>query len=102
MGKKGKRARRAEAGRASLPAKRSREQRHEECVQIASKLAQLGLSTEIEGVAKLHAIMRAYVDDGLSASGGIKLHGLKRTLCYVLSTRQHVECSVNLQHTPRV
>ena len=53
-------------------------------------------------MAKLDAVMRTYVEDGLSASGEIKLVGLKRTLCYVLSTRRHVKCSVNLRHSPQV
>lgn len=77
---------------------RTATQRQTECTQITTQLQELGLSPEITGIRDFHAIMQRFVHEGLSCSGEIKLPGLKRVLCYVLSTRCHVACTVNLRY----
>ena len=97
MGKKGRRTRHATDAPVAI---RTAEQRQEECSRIQTKLQELGLSCEIAPVAEFYAIMQDYVQTGQARSGEIKLPGLKRVLCYSLSTRCHVACAVNLKFDP--
>lgn len=81
---------------------KTREAREQEIKEIKTKLTQLGLSDEFEGIKEFYKITETYVNDGFSWSGSIKLNGLKRILEVRLPMSEHIKCSVNLKYDENV
>jgi len=81
---------------------KNRDDRFKEVMLIRSKLTNLGLSKEIEGIQEFYNKCKDYVNDGYSWTGKIKLLGTKRVLHANLTTRKNVECSINLKYDPSV
>ena len=66
------------------------------------KLSSIGLSGEIEGVAKFYEVCEDYINSGENRSGKIELTGFKRILEYILPTSYHADVSVLLKYDKTV
>ena len=67
-----------------------------------AKLRDLGLSKEMNGIKEFTDICKEYIQDGLSRSGKVKLIGVKRVLCYNLTTRKEIKVQINLKYNKDV
>jgi hypothetical protein len=81
---------------------KNEEDRKGEILEIIMKLRDLGLSKEMNGIKEFTDICREYIKDGLGRSGKIKLNGLKRVLCYNLTTRKEIKVQINLKYNKDV
>lgn len=66
------------------------------------KLCSIGLSSQIEGVAKFHEVCEDYINSGENRSGKIELMGFKRIIEYILPTSYHTDVSVLLKYDKTV
>ncbi len=73
-----------------------------EIVKNKTKLRDLGLSEEHNGIEEFYNHCKIYVNDGISWSGKIKLHGLKRVLEASLPIRKNTSCSMVLKYDSNV
>jgi len=74
------------------------EQRHLEIDGALEQLAGIGLTSEMEDVAKFLKIAKDFIDYGFHASGDIIVKGTKRRIVYKLSMQQHIASSIILKH----
>ena len=81
---------------------KTKEMREQQIAEIKSKLSELGLSQEFSGIKEFYEIAEKYINEGVSWSGSIKLHGTKRILEARLPMREHIKCSVNLKYDENV
>jgi hypothetical protein len=77
------------------------EVRQAEIQTMKDKLAELGLSTEHEGVAEFFKFLDDF-EKGFGGSGSIKLTGLKRRIEFILSMKPHIQSSLALRYDPNV
>jgi len=77
---------------------KSIEQRHLEIDNALMQLSALGLTSEMDGVAKFLTIVEDYFDKGIHASGDIVIEGTKRRIVYKLSMQPHIASSIVLKH----
>ena len=78
------------------------EEREKQVDVIMSKLSELGISNEFNFMKELKQECDKYVKDGIAWSGKIKMHGLKRIMNVILTTRKHTECSLVLMYNENV
>jgi len=81
---------------------KSKEDRVLQVLNIRKKLNNLGLSSQIDGIAKFNNICKDYVNLGYSWSGKIKLHGTKRILCGRLPMKKNIDCFIELKYDKNV
>jgi hypothetical protein len=77
------------------------EERKQEIALMKSKLMDLGLSTEYEGIKEFYKDLDAF-ELGFSGSGQIKLKGLKRIIIFKLSCNPKIESSLLLKYDEHV
>ena len=78
------------------------EERQQQIEEIKGKLEGLGLSENFDGIKEFYKYCNDYVEKSIPWSGSIKLHGLNRIICAILTTLKNVECSVNLKYDKTV
>lgn len=78
------------------------EQRHLEIDDALVQLSGLGLTSEMEGVARFLDIVSDYFDKGIHASGDIVVEGTKRRIVYKLSMQPHIPSTIMLKHDEHV
>jgi len=74
------------------------EQRHLEMDDALEQLVGIGLTSEMEDVAKFLKIAKDFIDSGFHASGDIAVKGTKRRIVYKLSMQPHIASSIILKH----
>ena len=77
-------------------------ERRREVDELRQKFARLGLTDEIDGVRRFFDLAEAFVEEGVGASGKIKLAGMKRVIEYVLSVRSGRESTAKLTYVEHV
>lgn len=99
MGKKSRRrARSGETGTTPPTTTRSYEDRFQQVATIRQRLlSEYQLDERVPSIATLFATMDRFVNEGVSASGTLPLHGSNKRIVYVLSNKTHVQCRVSLQ-----
>ena len=78
------------------------QQRHNEVVEIKHKFADLGLSTEMDCISQVFAMLNDFAETGASCSAKVKLAGLKRVACLRLAIRPGAVSTVDLQYDEHV
>ena len=78
------------------------EQQHLEIDDALEQLSGLGMTSEMEGVAKFLDIVSDYFEKGIHASGDIIVEGTKRRIVYKLSMQPHIPSTIILKHDPHV
>jgi hypothetical protein len=81
---------------------KTQEQRHKEIDSALEQLANIGLSREMEDVAKFLDIAEDFLKRGYHASGDIAVKGTKRRIVYKLSMQPHIASSIMLKHDEHV
>jgi len=76
---------------------KTQDQRHKEIDSALEQLANIGLSREMEDVAKFLDIAEDF-----HASGDIAVKGTKRRIVYKLSMQPHIASSIMLKHDEHV
>lgn len=77
-------------------------QRHAEVYDALKQLTDLGLTADLEGVAKFIAIVDDFLVRGFHASGDIPVPGTQRRIVYKLSMQPHIPSMIVLKHDPNV
>jgi hypothetical protein len=81
---------------------KNKEVRTSEVEKIMEQFTELGLPLEHEGVQQFIKISRDFEENGVSASGFIKLNGFKRILEYKYSMRPYITSSIVLRNAPHI
>jgi len=74
------------------------DERLNEAVKMYNQLADVGLAGRPE-VAAFRQTVKAFVRDGIGATGSVKLPGLQRVLEYKLPTTSGRPCHLVLRHS---
>ena len=74
------------------------EQRKKEVDKIKNNLELHGLSESFENIKVLYTIFDNYINDGIPVSGKMPLHGLKREVHYILTSKPHIVNTVFLKY----
>lgn len=77
-------------------------EREAELAPALAKLKELGVTSEIEGVAEFLKIADDFVTHGAAASGAIPMRGHQRKFVYLLSNKRHIQSTVVLSYDPNV
>ena len=81
---------------------KTQQERINEVNTIKSKLQNLGLSNQIDGIKEFYQVCQDYIDNDHAWTGKIKLNGFKRIIQCSLSRRQTTSCNINLKYDENV
>ena len=73
-------------------------ERVKEVIKVITKLNELGLNNNFEGVEEFQKILKQFVDDGIHKKGKIDIPGTKRQIYYNFPERSGNEISVRLKY----
>lgn len=81
--------------------KKDAEKRSEEVDRIMNQFLELGFAIDHPGVQAFIKTARLFAEEGIGASGTVRLDEYDRTLQYVLSTQSHIESRAVLEFTKK-
>lgn len=77
-------------------------ERIKEVIKVITKLHELGLNDNYEGVQEFKKILKQFVDDGYHTKGKINVRGTKRQIQYNFPERAGNEIFVKLKYNESI
>jgi hypothetical protein len=89
------------SGKKTKPRK-TPDQRSIEVEKLMNDLIGFGFPLEHEGIQELIKVARLFEEQGVSASGCIKMTGFQRNMIYIFSNQPKIDSRILLEHNPHV
>jgi len=77
---------------------KTKEERESEVKSMKNKIEELGLSTELPGIAELYQALNDFLENGISHSGKTKIPEYNREVHYILTKSKNKQSTLSLLH----